>query len=280
MTAYTYILRCADNTLYCGWTNDLTARLAAHNSGRGAKYTRGRGPVTLAYSELFQTQGEAMRRETAIKRLSRAEKEALLLTQQGGETLTIYDADGRPCGERPRAVVHTQGLFHHVCHLWTVGVWDGVFGLWLQRRQFDRPLYPGWFDLTSTGHIDPGETPAAAIAREAREEAGLLLEESLLLPAGSYRQQYRRGGDGGFDDELAFAFVFRADGLPPFSPGSEVADMVFAALSDFSQAHEQDVPLPARRMDGSACLIPHDRLCCLHQAEWEGVRPILNRLSE
>ena len=62
MRAYTYILRCADGTLYCGWTNDLTARLAAHNSGRGAKYTRGRGPVTLAYSELFGTQGEAMRR--------------------------------------------------------------------------------------------------------------------------------------------------------------------------------------------------------------------------
>lgn len=55
MNAYTYILRCADGTLYCGWTNDLTARLAAHNSGRGAKYTRGRGPVQLAYSELHET---------------------------------------------------------------------------------------------------------------------------------------------------------------------------------------------------------------------------------
>ena len=56
--AYVYILRCADGTLYCGWTNDLAARLDAHNSGKGAKYTRGRGPVELAYSEMFDTQSE------------------------------------------------------------------------------------------------------------------------------------------------------------------------------------------------------------------------------
>ena len=78
MSGYTYILRCADGTLYCGWTNDLTARLAAHNSGKGAKYTRGRGPVTLAYSERFDTQGEAMRREAEIKKLPRPRKQALI----------------------------------------------------------------------------------------------------------------------------------------------------------------------------------------------------------
>ena len=71
MSGYTYVLRCADDTLYCGWTNALTARLAAHNSGKGAKYTRGRGPVTLVYSEMFDTQSEAMQREAAIKKLKR-----------------------------------------------------------------------------------------------------------------------------------------------------------------------------------------------------------------
>ena len=147
MNAYTYILRCADGTLYCGWTNDLTARLAAHNSGRGAKYTRGRGPVTLVYSELHETQGAAMQREAAIKKLPRARKQALIDSQTGAELLTVYDADGRPCGERPRAVVHAQGLFHRVCHLWTVGVRDGVPGIRLQQRQFDRPRYPGGLGL-------------------------------------------------------------------------------------------------------------------------------------
>ena len=95
---WVYILRCADGTLYTGITNDVPRRLAAHNSGRGAKYTRGRGPVTLAYSERFDTQGEAMRREAEIKKLPRPRKQALIDAQAGAELLTIYDADGRPCG--------------------------------------------------------------------------------------------------------------------------------------------------------------------------------------
>lgn len=77
---YTYILRCADNTLYCGWTNDLEKRLAAHNAGLGAKYTKPRRPVELVYHEEHGTKEEAMRREFQIKRLSRAEK--LLLIQK------------------------------------------------------------------------------------------------------------------------------------------------------------------------------------------------------
>ena len=52
---YTYILKCADGTLYCGWTNDLEKRLASHNSGKGAKYTRSRLPVTLVYYEEFES---------------------------------------------------------------------------------------------------------------------------------------------------------------------------------------------------------------------------------
>ena len=75
---YTYILRCADGTLYTGWTNDLEKRLAAHNAGTAAKYTRPRRPVTLVYQEAFPTKEEAMRSEWQIKRLTRAEKLALI----------------------------------------------------------------------------------------------------------------------------------------------------------------------------------------------------------
>lgn len=78
MENVTYILRCRDNTLYTGWTNDMEARLAAHNSGQGAKYTRGRGPVELVYLERFDTKQEAMRREAYIKKLSRADKLKLI----------------------------------------------------------------------------------------------------------------------------------------------------------------------------------------------------------
>ncbi len=75
---YVYLLRCSDDSLYCGWTTDLTSRLAAHNSGRGAKYTRSRLPVELVYREALPDRGGAMRREAQIKALTRAEKLALI----------------------------------------------------------------------------------------------------------------------------------------------------------------------------------------------------------
>ena len=78
MKAYTYLLRCADGTLYCGWTNDIEKRLAAHNSGKASKYTRSRLPANLVYVETFDTKQEDMSREARIKRLSRREKLALV----------------------------------------------------------------------------------------------------------------------------------------------------------------------------------------------------------
>ena len=75
---YIYLLLCADGSLYCGWTNDLEKRLAAHNAGTASKYTRARRPVRLVYYETFPTKREAMSREARIKRLSREEKLALL----------------------------------------------------------------------------------------------------------------------------------------------------------------------------------------------------------
>ncbi len=80
---YVYLLRCADGSLYCGWTTDLEARLKAHNSGRGAKYTRSRLPAELAYAERYEDRHEALSRECRIKRMSRAEKEKLIAAGQG-----------------------------------------------------------------------------------------------------------------------------------------------------------------------------------------------------
>lgn len=76
---YTYMVECADGTLYTGWTNCLRKRIAAHNGGKdGAKYTRAKRPVTLIYYEGFQTKEEAMRREYQIKQLTREKKLKLL----------------------------------------------------------------------------------------------------------------------------------------------------------------------------------------------------------
>jgi putative endonuclease len=74
MTWVCYLLQCADGTLYCGITNDLDRRLAAHNTGEGAKYTRSRLPVRLAYRETCADRSAALRRECDIKALPRAEK--------------------------------------------------------------------------------------------------------------------------------------------------------------------------------------------------------------
>lgn len=77
-----YMLRCGDGSLYTGWTNDLAKRLEAHQSGKGAKYTRAHAPVTLVYWEPCATKSEAMRREAAIKRLPRGQKLALVAEQE------------------------------------------------------------------------------------------------------------------------------------------------------------------------------------------------------
>lgn len=73
-----YILRCGDGTLYTGMTDDLERRLEAHRSGKGAKYTRGRGPLEMVYHEVFSTKAEAMSREWHIKRMTRQEKLKLI----------------------------------------------------------------------------------------------------------------------------------------------------------------------------------------------------------
>ena len=84
MSAYVvYILRCGDGTLYTGCTNDLERRLAAHSSGKGAKYTRARLPVELVYQEPAPDKSQALRREAAIKALTRQQKLSLIQCEEG-----------------------------------------------------------------------------------------------------------------------------------------------------------------------------------------------------
>ena len=78
MNWYVYILRCGDGSLYTGITDDVDRRLAAHRAGKGAKYTRGRGPLELVHREEYPDKGSALKREYAIKQLRREEKEQLI----------------------------------------------------------------------------------------------------------------------------------------------------------------------------------------------------------
>lgn len=78
MSNYVYIVRCADGTLYTGWTNNLGDRIKTHNEGTGAKYTRSRLPVDLVYWEIFDDKRLALKREFEIKKLTRTQKERLI----------------------------------------------------------------------------------------------------------------------------------------------------------------------------------------------------------
>jgi putative endonuclease len=77
MNNFAYMVECADGSVYCGYTNDLSKRIKAHNSGKGAKYTRSRLPVRLIYFEEFDTKEEAMSREWHLKQLSHTQKKKL-----------------------------------------------------------------------------------------------------------------------------------------------------------------------------------------------------------
>ncbi|NLL55756.1 MAG: GIY-YIG nuclease family protein [Clostridiales bacterium] len=79
---FVYLLRCADDTLYCGYTDNLINRLQCHNAKKGAKYTKSRLPVTLAYFERQNSKSDALKREHAIKKMSRQEKLALINSKQ------------------------------------------------------------------------------------------------------------------------------------------------------------------------------------------------------
>lgn len=79
---YVYILQCLDQTLYTGMTNHLEKRIVAHNSGKGAKYTRGRTPVQLLYKEEISSKSDALKREIEIKKMTRREKLSLILDRK------------------------------------------------------------------------------------------------------------------------------------------------------------------------------------------------------
>lgn len=87
MSWYVYMVRCRDNSLYTGYTDNVERRAAVHNTGRGAKYTRSRGPVTVVYREECPDKSAALKREYAIKHLTHAEKEALIAGHAEKESL-------------------------------------------------------------------------------------------------------------------------------------------------------------------------------------------------
>lgn len=279
--SYVYILRCADGTLYSGWTSDVTRRLAAHNGGTaGAKYTRARRPVTLVHCEKCADQSEAMRREAALKKLTRAEKEALVArtARTHDEFLTVLDATNEPCGTLPRSLVHECGLRHRVVHVLVFETRQQTCGIWLQQRGFDRPTLPGYYDWTSTGHLDPGETPEIGACREAREEIGLEIAPEELVPAGEFHFQVQRSPSH-FDDEIASAFLYFAPQTPAFAPGDEVARVVWTPCRAIAASFREGVELPITPFGGEESTAPGGRLSPSPR-EWNAIHKLLKQREQ
>ncbi len=272
---YVYIVRCADNTYYTGWTNNLTHRLSAHNSGKGAKYTANRSPVTLMFCEGFATQSEAMGYEVALKKLTRPQKENLIANQAvvDAEYLTVLDQQDIPRGILPRSQVHRLGLRHAVVHLWVLTQREGQWGIWLQQRAHDRPLYPNLYDLTATGHVGAGETPLLAMLREAQEEVGLSLQAEQAQFVGNSRQKYER--PNGYEDELVHSFVYCTTEPVPFVAGEEVAGMAWISCKSYAKACKG-----AEQVALEGETISVDKLCCIHKKEWAQVQKYIKALSK
>jgi putative endonuclease len=96
-----YLLRCHDGSLYCGITNDLPKRLLAHAAGKASRYTRARLPVALAYSEPHKSKSAALKREVAIKKLSRPQKDRLLSSKPARHGIMLFNCQQSPPTRRP-----------------------------------------------------------------------------------------------------------------------------------------------------------------------------------
>lgn len=153
MKAYTYIAECADGSLYTGWTYRLKERIERHNSGRGAKYTRSRRPVVLRYYEILPDKQSAMSREYFIKRMTRKEKERLILS---GEPALF---EGHPCHvlKHKNEMAEASGHDEEVKNL----VGAEAFVAAVENRKLQG------IDYSAGGINDsPGQKPAESSGRE------------------------------------------------------------------------------------------------------------------
>lgn len=270
---YVYMLRCADNTLYSGWTNALTQRLTAHNcSMRGAKYTRTRRPVTLVHCEAFATQGEAMRREVELKAMTRAQKEALLAhtAAMEEEHLDVVDTQGVVRGALPRALVHRCGLRHRVVYLLVCQNKGTQAGIWLQQRALDRPTSAGKYDWTATGHIGAGEAPCMGVLREAQEEVGLVLAPQQIVQVAQTHRRVQRDIYA-VDDEIAYSFLHIAKQTPSFEPGQEVTRMAWVSIREMERAYRTQNALTLHLLDGKQEQVEIDAISRT-RSEWNRVK--------
>lgn len=211
---YSYILRCADDTLYCGWTNDLVHRIAAHNAGKGAKYTRARLPAELVYWECFESKEAAMRREYELKQLTRQQKLCLI------EAWHEADPVSAPSGKLPRGSMAESGAENKRAEMTEemIKTMDHV----LVKDDFDlekirqsgqcfrvRELADGWYRFITGAEVlyirKDGETPGRydiSCTNEAWEQIWRPYFDFPRSYAAVRRRIKKTGADAGLPEEV------------------------------------------------------------------------------
>lgn len=146
------------------------------------------------------------------------------------ELLEIYDTDLKKIGIKPRNEVHSKGYLHAVSHLWITDIKKEI--IYLQKRSLDKDSFPGYYDITSAGHIDPNETPETAILREVSEEIGLNLNKKDLIFLGCIIEHFEN------DHEIAYIYICDLEN-PIFKLGEEVTEIIPVPISSLMSKQDK-----------------------------------------
>ena len=182
------------------------------------------------------------------------------------EMLTIVDEKLRPIQTMSREMAHKTGALHQVIHCWVIDPYQSEIQIYLQQRSKNKADFPGLYDLTSTGHIDVGETRVQAVCREVMEEIGLTLNPTYLRYLGHIKEEIQTAEF--FDREIAHVFAYPIQN-PIFYPGEEVDSIVSISISEFKKwLQSSKKELIGTQYDSNQTVkIPNDQIC-IHPKEY------------
>ncbi len=189
------------------------------------------------------------------------------------ELFAVYDDDGRPLGQMKRGQVHRLGLWHEVVHCWMYARQGDTVWLYFQQRAASKKDFPGFYDLSSTGHVDAGEEHGRAVLREVWEETGVKMDPEKLTYVGQVREELHEGDF--FDREIGQVYLYEMV-LPEFLPGEEVDRMIAVSLDEYEKKELGNAPyIQGYTLEGEPVMIRREEWC-RHEGEYAAlIRPLL-----